>query len=128
MFDFEHPFARNGLPTLGEWYQGPNVVDNKRMYYFHMAISHFFSSSPFNASFTAFEIFLKKLSWPIPLLWWPTTNHKATPYVVFGAFIFVHIIVVHSNLHLVMEQIPLPKKSLMYIHHLPCLRLDSPAK
>jgi len=31
MFDFEHPFARNGLPTLGEWQQGPNVVDNKRV-------------------------------------------------------------------------------------------------
>jgi hypothetical protein len=31
MFDFEHPFARNGLPTLGEWNQGPSVVDNKRI-------------------------------------------------------------------------------------------------
>jgi hypothetical protein len=34
MFDFEHPFARNGLPTLGEWYQGPSVVDNKRIVFF----------------------------------------------------------------------------------------------
>jgi hypothetical protein len=31
VFDFEHPFARNGLPTFGEWHQGPSVVDNKRI-------------------------------------------------------------------------------------------------
>jgi hypothetical protein len=34
MFDFEHPFARNELPTLGEWHQIPNVVDNKRIVLF----------------------------------------------------------------------------------------------
>jgi hypothetical protein len=33
-FDFEHPFARNGLPTLGEWHQGQSVVDNKRIIFF----------------------------------------------------------------------------------------------
>jgi len=27
MFDFEHPFARNGFSTLGEWQQGPCVED-----------------------------------------------------------------------------------------------------
>ncbi len=31
MFDFEHPFARNGLFTLGEWHRGPSVIDNKRV-------------------------------------------------------------------------------------------------
>jgi len=39
MLDFEHPFARNGLPTFGKWYQQPNVVDNKRKNYggtFHL--------------------------------------------------------------------------------------------
>jgi len=34
MFDFEHPFARNKLPTLGEWHQGPSVVDNKKVIFF----------------------------------------------------------------------------------------------
>jgi len=34
MFDFEHPFARNGLPTLGKWHQGSSVVDNKRVVLF----------------------------------------------------------------------------------------------
>jgi hypothetical protein len=34
MFDFEDPFARNGLPTFGEWHQGPSVVDNKRIVLF----------------------------------------------------------------------------------------------
>jgi hypothetical protein len=34
MFDFEHPFARNGLPTLGEWHQRLSVVDNKRVKFF----------------------------------------------------------------------------------------------
>jgi hypothetical protein len=34
MFDFEHPFAKNRLPTLGEWHQGPSVVDNKKVIFF----------------------------------------------------------------------------------------------
>jgi hypothetical protein len=29
MFDFEHPYAKYGLPTLGEWHQGPSVINNK---------------------------------------------------------------------------------------------------
>jgi hypothetical protein len=32
MFDFEHPFARNGLLALRKWRQGPNVIDNKKNY------------------------------------------------------------------------------------------------
>ncbi len=48
-----------------------------------------------------FEILPKNVWWPVPPLWWPPTNHKATLYVVFGAFLFVHLVVVHSNLHLV---------------------------
>jgi hypothetical protein len=49
-----------------------------------------------------FEVPLKKLWWLVPPLWWPPTNHEATPYVVFGAFLFIHLVVIHSNLHFVM--------------------------
>ncbi len=58
---------------------------------------HFCHSTPL----PRFEVFLKKLWWPFPPLWWPPTNHGATPYVVFGAFVFVHLVVVHLNLHFV---------------------------
>jgi hypothetical protein len=34
MIDFEHPFARNWLLTLGEWQQGSSVVDNNRIVLF----------------------------------------------------------------------------------------------
>jgi len=34
MFDFEHPFTRNGFPTFGEWHQGPSVIDIKIVIFF----------------------------------------------------------------------------------------------
>jgi hypothetical protein len=34
MFDFEHPFAKNGFSTLREWQQGPSVVDKKKVVFF----------------------------------------------------------------------------------------------
>jgi hypothetical protein len=46
MFDFEHPFARNGLLTLGEWHQGPSFVNNKRVVFLlhgHLSLLHIFA-------------------------------------------------------------------------------------
>ncbi len=96
MFDFEHPFAKNGLPTLGEWHQGPSVVDNKKIIFFlhgnllllcifaFQGLIHnlrFFRKS-YGGSFHLFNghslhcfwglFFLSILLWFIPtfILWW----------------------------------------------------------
>ncbi len=116
MFNFERPFARNGLLTLGEWHQGQSVVDNKKVIFFLHGIFPFFYIFTFQRLSTPlprFEVLPKKLWWPIPPFSWPCTNHKATPYVIFGAFFFIHLVVIHSNEDLVVEQTLLLKKSLM---------------
>jgi hypothetical protein len=110
MFDFEHPFARNELPTLREGTNDQVLLTIRDSYYSCMEISHFLHFR-FSTLLPQFEVFSKKLWWPVPPLWWPLTNHEATPCVVFAAFIFVHLVVVHSNL--VMEQKKISKKSLM---------------
>jgi hypothetical protein len=52
MFNFEHPFARNGLPTLGSGTNVQVLLTTKKLYYSCMAIPHLFASSLFNASST----------------------------------------------------------------------------
>ncbi len=64
-------------------------LTTRKFYYSCMVISHFFASLPFNASSTAIR------------------------YIVFGAFIFIHLVVVHSKPHFALEQILVPKKSLL---------------
>jgi hypothetical protein len=59
-----------------------------------------------------FEVLFKKLLWHIPSLWLQPTNHKAILYIGFGTFFF-HLVVVHSNPHIMVEQIILSKKNLM---------------
>ncbi len=40
-----------------------------------------------------FEVLLKKLQWHVPPLNPKPTNHEATPYIIFGVFLFiVHVI------------------------------------
>jgi hypothetical protein len=61
MFDFEHPFARNGLPTLGSGTKDQVLLTTRKSYSSCMAISHFLASSSFNAFSTVWGSFEKAM-------------------------------------------------------------------
>ncbi len=67
MFDFEHPFARNGLPTLGKWHQGPCVVDNKKVVFFLHGNLPLFYILTLQHFFHGLKFFLKGYGGPFHL-------------------------------------------------------------
>jgi hypothetical protein len=86
------------MDFLGEWHQGSSVVDNKKIIFF------LHGNLPLLCIF-AFQGLIHNLRFFLKNYGGSSTSLMAIPYIVFGAFLFVHLVVVHSNLHLVVEQI-----------------------